>query len=291
VIYREAMLPQADPRAHFNNVADDYDRHRPTYPDQLIDRACEAAQIGAGAAVLEIGCGTGQLTRSLVARGLRVTAVEPGEQLIARAREHLEGRSDVRFVCARLEDAVLPRAHYSAVFSASAIHWVDPEVSWRKAADVLVDGGSLALISYFGLEDPRTVDDERALRAALARVAPALSDEWSNYRDLDGILEGVAARRGNVSEVWAWLGHYKIARGYAAALYDEAGLVALPALVEHTADEINALLRTMSFSGRLTSEQRDALGAENEALYRRLGRPIRSSTVACVVTARRRPRR
>ena len=40
-----------------------------------------------GAAVLEIGCGTGQLTRSLLARGLRVTAVEPGRQLVARARE------------------------------------------------------------------------------------------------------------------------------------------------------------------------------------------------------------
>jgi hypothetical protein len=73
---------------------------------------------------------------------------------IVRARDQLNGVGDVQFVNARLEDASLPRAQYSAVFSASAIHWIDPDVSWRKAADALVDGGSLALVSYFGLDDP-----------------------------------------------------------------------------------------------------------------------------------------
>jgi 16S rRNA A1518/A1519 N6-dimethyltransferase RsmA/KsgA/DIM1 with predicted DNA glycosylase/AP lyase activity len=72
--------------------------------------------------VLEIGCGTGQLTRSLLARGLRVMAVEPGEQLIARARDQLGGAGEVQFVNARLEEAPVPRASYRAVFSAAAIH-------------------------------------------------------------------------------------------------------------------------------------------------------------------------
>ncbi|MBV8999813.1 MAG: methyltransferase domain-containing protein [Solirubrobacterales bacterium] len=152
----------------FNEVAEDYDRHRPSYPDGLIHRACEAAGIGAGDSVLEIGCGTGQLTRSLLARGLRVTAVEPGHRLIARVREQLDGVGDVQLVNARLEDAVLPRAHYSAVFSASAIHWIDPDVTWAKAADALIDGGSLALISYFGLVDPRSACDQQSLRAVIA---------------------------------------------------------------------------------------------------------------------------
>ncbi|MGB0091042.1 MAG: methyltransferase domain-containing protein [Solirubrobacteraceae bacterium] len=74
----------------FNEIADEYDRHRPAYPDALIDRACEVAGLAPGARVLEIGCGTGQLTRSLLARGLRVIAVEPGERLIARARDQLQ---------------------------------------------------------------------------------------------------------------------------------------------------------------------------------------------------------
>ena len=274
----------------FDEVAEDYDRHRPTYPDILVDRACEAAGIGAGAAVLEIGCGTGQLTRSLLARGLRVTAVEPGRQLIARARDQLDGVGDLQFVNARLESISPPDARYSAVFSASAIHWIDPDLSWRRAAEALVDGGSLALVSYFGLDDPRSADDQQALRAAITTIAPELAAEWPAYRDVDCTLAGVAARRDNVSAVWAWLGDYEIARGYAADLFDEAQFAVVATLLEHTADELNALLGTMSFWARLSPRQRAALAAENHTLYERLGRPIRSGTVACLVVARRRPR-
>jgi SAM-dependent methyltransferase len=287
------MPCEADVRSYgsvFNEVAEDYDRHRPSYPDLLIDRACETAELATGDPVLELGCGTGQLTRSLLARGLRVTAVEPGQELVARARDQLDGAGEVQFINARLEDAVLPRAHYAAVFSASAIHWIDPDVSWRTAADVLVDGGSLALVSYFGLDDPSSAGDQQALRAALGTVSPELLAEWPTYRNLDHTHAGVAARRANVSEVWAWLGSYALAREYAAGLFDDVRIEALPSLVEHTADELNALLGTMSFWARLTPRQRDALAAENQAIHRRLGRPIRSSTVACLVTARRRSR-
>lgn len=287
------MPRQADARrdgSSFNEVAEDYDRHRPSYPDRLIDWACEAAGIGAGDAVLEIGCGTGQLTRSLLARGLHVTAVEPGQKLADRARDQLDGVGQVQFVSARLEDAALPCDHYSAVFSASAIHWVDPDVSWRKTADVLVDGGTVALISYFGLDDPRSAADQQAMRAALAKIGSELAAEWPVYRDLDGTLAGAAARRENVSEVWAWLSRYAIAREYAAGLFDDAQILALPIPQEHTADELNGLLGTMSFWARLSPPERDALMAANQALYRRLGRPIRSATAACLVMARRRPR-
>jgi SAM-dependent methyltransferase len=286
------MRGSADARSYgrvFNAVADEYDRYRPSYPDELIDRACEAAGIGPGATVLEIGCGTGQLTRSLLERGLRVTAVEPGERLVAQARAQLGGIGDVQFVNARLEDASLPDADYLAVFSASAIHWIDPDVSWRKVADALVNGGTLALISYFGLEEPRSADDQQALRAAMARIAHELAADWPTYRDLDGTLAGVAERRDNVSEVWAWLGSYEVARVYAARLFDDVHVAAVPRLVEHTAEQLNALLGTMSFWARLSRRQRDALTAETHTLHQRLGRPIRSSTVACLITARRAP--
>src|SRR4051794_10070152 len=159
------MSNGADARSYgtvFNEVAGEYDRHRPIYPEVLIDQACEVAGVGPGFRVLEIGCGTGQLTWSLLARGLRVTAVEPGDKLIARARDRLQDAGNVQFVNTRLEDASLPRAHYRAVFSASAIHWVDPDVSWRKVADALVDGGTLALVSYFGLEEQRSAQDRQA---------------------------------------------------------------------------------------------------------------------------------
>jgi hypothetical protein len=101
------------------------------------------------------------------------------------------------------------------------------------------------------------------------------------------MLGGVDERRGNVSEVWGWLGGYELARRYAADLFHDTQVAAVPTLLEHTADALNALLGTMSFSARLSPRQRDTLRAENHALHQRIGQPIRSSTVACLVTARR----
>src|SRR5689334_7408191 len=88
----------------FDEVAAEYDRHRPAYPDELVDQACLAAGIGSGDHVLEVGCGSGQLTRSLAARGLHVTALEPGANLISLARRNLAGVGEVELVNARFED-------------------------------------------------------------------------------------------------------------------------------------------------------------------------------------------
>ena len=271
----------------FDEIAAEYDRHRPAYPDELIDQACQVAGIGSGDQVLEIGCGTGQLTRGLAARGLRVTAVEPGQNLIALARQNLDGAGAVEFVNAQFEDAPLPREQFQAMFSASAFHWVDPEVSWQKAADVLVPGGTLALVQYFGLEEPRSEDDQEAVLAAMRKVAPDIAADWPAYSDLDATLAGVEQRRGNVSQAWAWLGSYDIGQGYAGRLFGDVQLAVMPKLLEHTPGEVNAVIRTMSFYARLSPDQREALEREHDALYERLGRPIRASIVAALVTARR----
>jgi hypothetical protein len=89
-----------------------------------------------------------------------------------------------------------------------------------------------------------------------------------------------------VSEAWAWLGGYDIARPEAGHLFEQADLLALPIRSEHSVEEVNALLATMSFWSRLSPQERAALTAANEAVARRLGRPIRSSTAACLLTAR-----
>ena len=271
----------------FNQVAAEYDRHRPTYPEQLIDLACQVAGLQRGDQVLEIGCGTGQLTRSLLARDLRVTAIEPGAQLAGLAQQRLQGTGELKLVNARFEDARLPHEHFRAAFSASAIHWVDPDVGWQCATDALVPGGTLALIQYFGLQEPRSADDQQALLSAIAAIAPEIAASWPHYRDLETILVGVRERRENISEVWAWLGGYEVAREYAAHLFDDAQIAVAPTLMEHTAAELNALLGTMSFWSQLSPEQREAIESANRTLHEQLGRPICSSIVACLAMARR----
>lgn len=275
--------------AVFDEVADEYDRARPMYPDALVDRACEVAGLGEGDPVLEIGCGSGQLTRSLAARGLRVTAVEPGGNLVRLAERNVAGTGTgtVEFVNARFEDMTLPHGHFRAVFSASALHWVDPTVGWRKIASVLAAGGTLALLSYLGIDEPRSSDDQAALLAAMAKVAPDVAAGWPVYRDIDGTLAGAEERRGNVSAVWAWLGSHDVARDDAARLFDDVRVALVPKLTEKTASELRAIISTMSCWARLSPAQRQALAGEYEAIYARVGRPIRASTAIVLVTARR----
>ena len=269
----------------FDEIAADYDRNRPVYPAELVDQACRVAGVAAGDRVLEIGCGTGQLTRGLLARGLRVTAVEPGPNLIALARKNLDGAGTVEFINARFEDAPCPREYFRAVFSAAALHWVDPEVSWRKIADVLVPGGTLALIQHFGLEEQRSKHDQEAVLAVLSTVAPDIAADWPAYRNLEATLAGAERRRANISAVFSWLGSYDVARDYASQLFGDVQVAVVPRLIEQTAAELNSVVRTMSFYARLSPGQRRALEDEIKVLYERLGRPIRASAVLALLTA------
>ena len=79
----------------------------------------------------------------------------------------------MRFHVARFEDVALPEGAYDAVFSATAFHWVDPAVGWRKAAAHLVPGGVLALLTHVGLRDEAADAGEREFLAVLQRHAPS----------------------------------------------------------------------------------------------------------------------
>jgi hypothetical protein len=192
----------------------------------------------------------------------------------------------VEFVNCRLEDAELPQ-RFAAAFSASAFHWPDPDVSWGKVARSLTPGGRFALIQYCGVDSPDTAADADALMSALAGAAPEIAAEWPPLRDLETIMDGTADRRENVSEVWAWVASQPVARSYAAGLFDDVQFAVVPMLLEQTADELNALFRTTSLYHRLSPAQRRALERANRAIGERLGRPIRSSMLTVLVTARR----
>lgn len=134
-------------RLTFDTIAESYEAARPLYPVQLIDRLAAEAQLRRGSLVLEVGCGTGQLTRRLDGRGLDVVAIDPGRSLVAAARQHVS--ADVMFEVTTFE-AYEPDRRFDLIVSAAAYHWVDPEVRWAKAASLLGDG------AHFGIVDSVT---------------------------------------------------------------------------------------------------------------------------------------
>jgi hypothetical protein len=119
------------------------------------------------------------------------------------------------------------------------------------------------LISYFGLREDRSARDQYELLSALARIAPEIAADWPTYRSLAGIVAGVEQRYENVSDVWAWIGDHDVAWSHADRLFCDVQIACIPMLFEHTADELNALMRTLSMYHRLSASQRQALESEN----------------------------
>jgi SAM-dependent methyltransferase len=134
-------------RRLFDDVAGLYDLTRPGYPKEIVGAVLETARVGSGAEgaeVLEIGCGTGQLTRQLAGRGFNLTAIDIGAAMVAAARRNVADPMVTFEACSFEEFA--GSGPFDLIVSATAFHWVDPAVGWAKAATLLRPGGWLALM-------------------------------------------------------------------------------------------------------------------------------------------------
>jgi SAM-dependent methyltransferase len=128
----------------FEARADEYRLARPPYPEQLYEILEQRCGLGPGLRVLEIGPGTGQATRQLLARGASVVAVEPGVRLAAHLAADLT-RDTLQIVNDSIEAAPLPDAGFDLVASATAFHWVRPTIALPRLARALRDDGWLAV--------------------------------------------------------------------------------------------------------------------------------------------------
>ncbi len=121
----------------FGPAADLYDRVRPDYPDDIIDWMLGAEP----RRVVDLGAGTGKLTRRLLARGHEVVAVEPDEQMLARLAATSPGATPLPGSADRIP---LPDANVDAVVAGQAYHWFDPETAHPELARVIRPGGVFA---------------------------------------------------------------------------------------------------------------------------------------------------
>jgi len=128
----------------FAAVAQEYERGRPDYPPAVPGALAAELGLAAGARVLDVGAGTGKLSRALQAAGLDVLALEPQATL----REILAGHLGAGHVLEGTAEAIpLPDASVDAVTVADAFHWFDRATALAEMARVLRPGGGLALLS------------------------------------------------------------------------------------------------------------------------------------------------
>jgi SAM-dependent methyltransferase len=133
-------------RQTFNTAAAQYQEARPEYPGELYAALIAPAGLRPEAdSLCEVGAGPGKATIPLARRGFRITCVELGAALAGEARRNLAGFDRVTVVNADFETwrPASPEA-FGLVFAATAWHWIDPEIRYPKARELLKPGGHLA---------------------------------------------------------------------------------------------------------------------------------------------------
>jgi SAM-dependent methyltransferase len=153
----------------FDAWADEYDRYRPGYPENLFLTIAERLSLPERPLVVDLGAGTGRASLAMAELGWRVTAVEPGRPML----DALLGRATndgliVATVQANAEETGLDPATADLVTAAQAFHWFDQARALTEMARITKPGGGVAL--FWNVRDaarsPFLADYAQLLRSA-----------------------------------------------------------------------------------------------------------------------------
>ena len=125
----------------FGTAAESYERFRLGYPDEVVDRTLSYAGRHVANAV-EVGAGTGKATRAFASRGIKVRALEPDQDMFTVLERETLGMP-VEPVLSAFEQYDGPRV--DLVYAGVLWQGADPWTRWCHAADLLVEGGVVAL--------------------------------------------------------------------------------------------------------------------------------------------------
>jgi ubiquinone/menaquinone biosynthesis C-methylase UbiE len=194
----------------FGRVAELYERRRPSYPDELVAWVIDRLALGPGKTVVDVGAGTGKLTRLLLPSGAHVIAVEPLDEMRAQMPPEIEALAGTAESLPFADESV------DVLTAAAAFHWFDPERAYPELHRVLRRDGLLAVVgNHRDSDDPL----QAAVQSVVGGLVPTERDimSWqdelvatslfepidefhtSNEQLMDA--EGLAERVGTISYV------------------------------------------------------------------------------------------
>jgi SAM-dependent methyltransferase len=240
----------------FGGVASQYKRYRPGPPVAAVDWFLPT-HVGR---VVDLGAGTGALTRLLIDRADEVVAVEPDDRMRSVLTEEVPG---VRAVTGRGESTPVPDSCVDAVLASSSWHWMDPTPTLNEVARVLVPGGILgALWSGPDPEGPVMVQ----ARALLAEQ-PRGGAEAAVAGEGDGDPHGGELARLIMGDALRPTFGFEIPAGVP---FDQPEHAVFTWDVALDADELIGLLGTLSWIITMPDDRRGRVIAEARRLLREL---------------------
>jgi ubiquinone/menaquinone biosynthesis C-methylase UbiE len=161
-----AKFDDLQPLKRFSSRAGDY-KNRWGYAPALLDYLRETYGLAASTIVVDVGAGTGFLTRVLLQSGCRVHAVEPNAEMRAVAEAEMGGHSNFISVPGQAEHLPLADASMDALTVGQALHWFQIEPARTEFLRVLKPGGWMAVVYNRAVEDAN--DLERGIEEVCQR--------------------------------------------------------------------------------------------------------------------------
>lgn len=173
----------------YSPVVEAYDRARPRYPEALIQRVIEVAQLSPESRILEVGCGSGVATVDFARLGYEIDAVEPNLEFCRLARQNCAAYPQVNIIPQTFEEWQVESGKYQIVLAANAWHWIASDIKYVKASEALQKNGALVLLWNMSLEPSREV--HRALDEVYQQIAPSISPQYEGKDTQEEILQGL----------------------------------------------------------------------------------------------------
>lgn len=211
-------------RYSFDEASREYDEVRPGYPNELVEDVIRISSIPEDGRVLEVGCGTCQATIPFAVRGYSMLCLDLGRELVEIARDRCKDYPNVEILCKSFEDWKPEMEAFDLLISATAFHWIPPEIGYTKAAETLNDTGYIALFwnmhptPYTGFFE----DVQRVYRKVTPEWGASGDDyatekkvrERENYIDKTELFEKVQVRKYSWSRVYSTNQYLKLLNTY-----------------------------------------------------------------------------
>lgn len=159
----------------FDAVASEYDKYRPTYPKKLYEDIIYYSDLKKEDKVLEIGCGTGQATSGLINSGFsNITCVELGTNLAKITSNKFKEFPTIEVVNSSFEDWNGEEGLFDLAISATAFHFIEPNLGYQKVSRLLSRKGSMGF--FWTVHVPLYDKIHTEIRKIYKSYAPHLVD-------------------------------------------------------------------------------------------------------------------
>jgi SAM-dependent methyltransferase len=169
----------------YSDVAQAYDRTRPHYPRKTIDRLITLTSLDRNSQVLEVGCGPATATISFTPLDCPILCLEPNPDFYRLAKLNCQAYPQVEIINTSLEEWQEEKARFDVAVSATAFHWIPPEIGLPKIASALQENGYFILL-WNGQLLPKV------------EVAESLVEIYQKYAPSLATYEDIATQRKNL---------------------------------------------------------------------------------------------